>query len=164
MPRLVLIRHAKSGWDDPLLTDHQRPLAERGRGDAPRIGQWLAERNVLPEEVLCSDARRTQETWSLIAPYLGGVTPVLLPALYHAGPDIILDQLRKATGGTVVVVGHNPGIGEFAGLMLRKAPTHPDFERFPTSATLIADFPLDRWDKADYATASVEDFTVPRDL
>lgn len=164
MLRLVLIRHAKSGWDDPLLSDHQRPLAPRGQDAAPKVGQWLAQRGIVPDEVLCSDARRTQETWALVAPALGDVKPTLVPALYHAGPDIILNRLRKATGRTVVIVGHNPGIGEFAGLILQQAPRHPDFERFPTAATLIADCPFERWSEMEFGKASSVNFTVPRDL
>ncbi|WP_313796494.1 SixA phosphatase family protein [Falsirhodobacter algicola] len=164
MPRLVLIRHAKSGWDDPCLTDHQRPLAPRGQEAAPKIGAWLAAQGVMPDEVLCSDACRTRQSWDLIAPHLGDVVPALVPALYHAGPDVILRHLRGATGQCVVIVGHNPGIGEFAGMILRTLPDHAAFAAYPTAATLIADLPGDGWGAASYGSATPVAFTVPRDL
>jgi phosphohistidine phosphatase len=60
--RLILSRHAKSGWDDPDLSDHDRPLNARGRGDAPKVGAWLRAKGYLPDAALVSSARRTQET------------------------------------------------------------------------------------------------------
>lgn len=123
MKRLILTRHAKSSWDDPLTPDHDRPLNERGKAAAADLGQWLASRGYIPDEVLCSDALRTRKTWSGIAPALPG-TPVLelKPALYHAGPDVMLAVLRHATGNTVMMIGHNPGIAEFAARLVAQAP------------------------------------------
>ncbi len=164
MRRLVLIRHAKSAWEDPLLTDHQRPLALRGQEAAPKIGRWLADQGAVPDQILCSDAQRTRETWGLIAPLLDTPEPAYLPALYHAGPDVILRELRRATGQTVALVGHNPGMCEFAGLIVKYRPAHPQFDRYPTAATLIAEFSIDDWREATYATARPIAFTVPRDL
>ena len=70
MKRLILTRHAKSSWDDPLMSDHDRPLNERGKAAAADLGQWLASRGYVPDQVLCSDALRTRKTWSGIAPAL----------------------------------------------------------------------------------------------
>ena len=113
--RLILTRHAKSSWDDPNTPDHDRPLNERGKAAAADLGDWLASRGYVPQEVLCSDALRTRKTWSGIAPALPG-TPMLelKPALYHAGPDVMLAVLRHAREDTVMMIGHNPGIAEFA--------------------------------------------------
>lgn len=66
----ILIRHAKSDWDDPLLDDHDRPLNPRGHPSAPRIGKWLSAQGVIPDTVLCSSALRTRETWNGIATHL----------------------------------------------------------------------------------------------
>ena len=68
MKRLILTRHAKSSWEDPLTPDHDRPLNERGRAAAADLGQWLASRGYVPGQVLCSDALRTRKTWAGIAP------------------------------------------------------------------------------------------------
>ena len=163
--RLILTRHAKSSWDDPMTPDHDRPLNERGKAAASDLGGWLASRGYVPEVVLCSDALRTRKTWSGIAPALPG-TPVLdlKPALYHAGPDVMLAVLRNATAATVMMIGHNPGIAEFAHRLVTRAPLNPAFSHYPTGATLVADFPIDDWAEAVFATAAPLDFIVPREL
>ena len=70
MKLLTLLRHAKSDWGDPGLADFDRPLNERGRSDAPRMGKWMAVSGFVPDTVLCSTAVRTRETWALVAPAL----------------------------------------------------------------------------------------------
>ncbi len=163
--RLILTRHAKSSWDDPLTPDHDRPLNERGKAAAADLGEWLASRGYVPDEVLCSDALRTRKTWSGIAPALPG-TPILdlKPALYHAGPDVMLAVLRHAAGDTVMMIGHNPGIAEFAHRLVTRAPLNGDFQKYPTGATLVADFAIDSWSDAAFGQAAPLDFIVPREL
>ena len=163
--RLILTRHAKSSWDDPLTPDHDRPLNDRGKTAAADLGAWLASRGYVPDEVLCSDALRTRRTWSGIAPALPG-TPVLAlkPALYHAGPDVMLAVLRHASRDTVMMIGHNPGICEFAHRLVAHAPLNAEFQRYPTGATLVAALDIARWEDAAFGTAVTLDFTVPREL
>jgi phosphohistidine phosphatase len=165
MKRLILTRHAKSSWDDPLTLDHDRPLNDRGKAAAADLGQWLDSRGYVPDEVLCSDALRTRKTWSGIAPALPG-TPVLelKPALYHAGPDVMLAVLRHAVGETVMMIGHNPGIAEFAGRLVARAPVNPDFARYPTGATLVVDFLTDDWSQVGFGQGAVVDFVIPREI
>ena len=67
MKRLLLLRHAKSAWPDGV-EDHDRPLSDRGRRDAPRMGAYIAAAGLRPDFALVSSARRTQETWALVAP------------------------------------------------------------------------------------------------
>lgn len=163
--RLILTRHAKSSWDDPLLADHARPLNDRGIAASADLGGWLASRGYLPDQVLCSDSLRTRETWSRIAAALPGAPDAdLKPALYHAGPDVMLAVLRHAAGDCVMMVGHNPGIAEFAHRLVSRAPISPEFQRYPTGATLVADFPVDNWAEVAFGTAAVLDFIVPREL
>ncbi|MEY4696918.1 MAG: hypothetical protein RIT14_1346 [Pseudomonadota bacterium] len=165
MKRLILTRHAKSSWDDPLTPDHDRPLNERGKAAAADLGIWLASRGYVPDEVLCSDALRTRKTWSGIAPALPG-TPILhlKPALYHAGPDVMLAVLRHATADTVMVIGHNPGIAEFAHRLVAREPINPEFNRYPTGATLVCDFAVDAWDKVSFGQGITVDFVVPSEI
>lgn len=163
--RLILTRHAKSSWDDPAMADHDRPLNARGIAASAAIGQWLASRGDVPGQVLCSDARRTQETWAGIAPHLGGNPALVLkPALYHAGPDVMLAVLRGATQPVVMMLGHNPGIGEFAERLLARAPADPEFRRYPTGATLVATFEVASWDQVGFGSGAALDFVVPREL
>ncbi len=165
MKRLILTRHAKSSWDDPMTPDQDRPLNERGKAAAADLGQWLASRGYVPDKVLCSDAVRTRATFSGIAPALPG-TPVLelKPALYHAGPDVMLAVLQNAKADCVMIIGHNPGIAEFAERLVAHAPVSPDFARYPTGATLVADFLIDSWADLAWGTGVVDDFIVPREM
>ncbi|MBL4918761.1 SixA phosphatase family protein [Szabonella alba] len=163
--RLILTRHAKSSWDDPLTPDHDRPLNERGKTAAADLGAWLASRGHVPDQVLCSDALRTRKTWSGIAPALPG-TPILdlKPALYHAGPDVMLAVLRHANADCVMMIGHNPGIAEFAQRLLQVPPLNPQFPRYPTGATLVADFAISDWSEADWGGAALLEFVIPREI
>ncbi len=165
MKRLILTRHAKSSWDDPATPDHDRPLNERGRAAAAELGVWLASRGYVPGEVLCSDALRTRKTWSGLAPALPG-TPILnlKPALYHAGPDVMLAVLRHAGEDCVMMIGHNPGIAEFAGRLVARAPISAEFNRYPTGATLVCDFMVDDWAEVGFGMATTVDFIVPREV
>lgn len=164
MKRLILTRHAKSSWDDPMTPDHDRPLNERGKAAAAELGVWLASRGYVPDEVLCSDALRTRKTWSGLAPALPG-TPILhlKPSLYNAGPDVMLAVLRHATEDCVMIIGHNPGIAEFATRLVARPPLSPDFTRYPTGATLVADFAIDAWTDANFGQATTVDFIVPNE-
>ena len=165
MKRLILTRHAKSNWDDPTMSDHDRPLNDRGKAAAADLGAWLASRGYVPGEVLCSDAQRTLKTWAGIAPALPG-TPVLTlkPALYNAGPDVMLAVLRHATESTVMMIGHNPGIAEFAARIVAQAPPNPEFARYPTGATLVVSFESANWRDVDWHQGSVRDFIVPKEI
>lgn len=165
MKRLILTRHAKSSWDDPGMADHDRPLNERGKAAAADLGVWLASRGYVPGEVLCSDALRTRKTWSGIAPALPG-TPVLnlKPALYHAGPDVMLAVLRHAEADCVMMIGHNPGIAEFAARLVARPPQNAEFGRYPTGATLVVDFAAERWQDVGLGQGTVVDFIVPREV
>lgn len=165
MKRLILTRHAKSSWDDPTMSDHDRPLNPRGRAAAADLGGWLASRGDLPQEVLCSDALRTRQTWEGIAPALPDAPEATLkPALYHAGPDVMLAVLRHATAETVMMIGHNPGIAEFAARLVAQAPANAEFSRYPTGATLVVSFEIANWKDLDWHQGSVRDFIVPKEI
>jgi phosphohistidine phosphatase len=113
--RLVLLRHAKSAWPD--LPDHDRPLAGRGRGDAPVMGRWLRDSGCIPDLIWCSTAERATQTWRLAAAELGADPPVSYePRLYGATGGELADLIRKAPPRTttLLLVGHNPGIQDLA--------------------------------------------------
>ncbi len=162
---LILIRHAKSDWDDPLLSDHDRPLNARGHRSAPRIGAWLAKEGFCPEEVLISDAMRTQQTWAGIAPYLPDApAPSPSRGLYLASPDTMLAHLHRATGQTVAMVAHNPGIAAFADMLAATPPHHAGFRAYPTGATTVLGFNADTWADVQPNIGIVRAFATPRDL
>ena len=163
--RLILTRHAKSSWDDPLMSDHDRPLNERGKAAAADLGGWLASRGYVPGQVLVSDATRTKETWAGLAPALSVASAVdLKPALYHAGADVMLAVLRHAAAPVVMMIGHNPGIAEFAHRIVARAPASPDFQRYPTGATLVCDFAAESWAEVAWGQGALCDFIIPREI
>lgn len=162
---LILIRHAKSSWSDPTLDDFDRTLNQRGRTSAPAVANWLVAKGYLPDIVLVSGARRTVETWERMAPVMPETaTMESMPALYHAGSDIILGALKAQSSPTVALIAHNPGIADFAGQIVKTPPDHPDFQRYPTAATTVISFDEASWSQIGWGQGKVFDFTVPRDL
>lgn len=163
--RLILTRHAKSSWNNALLTDHDRVLNERGRLAASAIGDWLAAKGYVPDQVLCSSAERTQETWELIAAKIAHAPmPDILRMLYLASEDQMLGALHKAKGVTVMMVTHNPGTAYLAEGLAQTAPDIGAFSRYPTAATTVFDFDTDSWNKISWNSGKVIDFITPRDL
>ena len=160
--RLILIRHAKSSWDDAVSGDHARPLNQRGRHDAPVIGRWLAAKGYVPQVLLCSDAKRTRQTAALIMPALPEQPElILMPHLYHAAPQTIADAVAQHSETVIGVVGHNPGIGMLANRLVDSPPDHPRFADFPTCAVAVID--LTQGASLPQSGRCV-DFIVPRDL
>ncbi len=110
--RLIIMRHAKSDWSTDAATDHERPLNERGRKDAPRIARELVARGWEPTHILSSDARRTRETCELmLAEFVEQPKLHFLQSLYHAGLQDIDSAVAALPDAvqTAMVLGHNPG-------------------------------------------------------
>ncbi|MDF2602600.1 MAG: histidine phosphatase family protein [Methylobacterium brachiatum] len=168
MRRLILLRHAKS--DRPAgVADHERPLNDRGRRAAPAVGAHLAEAGIKPDLALVSTATRTQETWQAVAAALG--TPEMRShrEIYEAPAERILGVIRGApdTAQTVIVVGHNPGLGDLAtalaGAGPRKERTRLATE-FPTAAYAVIDFDTADWSAIGPGQGRLERFVRPRDI
>ncbi len=161
--RLILMRHAKSSWDDPALPDRDRPLNTRGIRSARALGKWLAQKGYLPDIVLCSPATRTRETLKGLKL---GVVPVKYPdALYHASTGVILDTLQQnGAGKCVLLLTHNPGCADFADRIVTAPLKNDAFFDYPTGATLVVDLPVEHWQDAAFHSGEVVDFVVPREL
>jgi phosphohistidine phosphatase len=109
--RLILLRHAKSDWHGSG-TDHDRPLTPRGKRDALRVAHRLARMGWIPDRVVCSDAARTMETWTRMAPAFGRpIDAVVTRRLYDAGVGALASVLAEVATDvdTVLAIGHNPG-------------------------------------------------------
>jgi phosphohistidine phosphatase len=163
--RLIVLRHAKSAWPD--VDDFDRPLAPRGRRDAPAAGRWLRDAACLPDRVLCSPARRTRETWDLVAEELDAEPPASYDErVYGASMSTLLGVVHETPEPvrTLLLIGHNPGLqeltlalaGEAAGDALDRAE-----EKFPTSAIAVLTFE-GSWPELAQGSALLADFTVPR--
>lgn len=162
--RLILMRHAKSSWDNLEHSDHERVLNARGVESARAIGTWLATKGYIPEQVLSSDSARTRETWDRIAPMFGDVPVHWMADLYHASAATMLRALRGATGETVLMIGHNPGIADFADRLVITPPDHRRFCDYPTAATTVMDFEIDKWRDVDMGMARPIDFVIPHEI
>ena len=166
--RLILLRHAKSDWPD--VPDQQRPLAKRGRRDAPVVGRWLRSRGYLPDTVICSVARRTRQTWKLVAPELGGAPSVTFEPRAYAASALALLYLVRELPGTcraALLIGHNPGIEELAAHLAEPPdaadPPPPPGLRFPTAAVAVLEFGGD-WADLAPGHARLLDFATPADM
>ena len=142
MKTLLIMRHAKSSWDDEDLADFDRPLNKRGQKDAPRMGQLLIERQLEPDRILSSPALRARTTAQIVAgqiQFAGEVT--LCRDFYHGEPRDYLDAVAEteASAERVMVVGHNPGLEE---LVARLTGAN---EFFPTAAIAVVELAIANW-------------------
>ena len=158
---LTLMRHAKSSWDNPALSDFERPLNARGKRSAKILGDWLRETHNVPDEVYCSTALRTQETLEGLAIQ---AEVVVSDSLYHADAKRLKRVLGTSHSRHLLVVGHNPGIQEFAASLVTDPPRHPRFVDYPTGATLVLEFDIESWSEIEQSLGKVQAFVTPRDL
>lgn len=161
MKTLFILRHAKSSWKDPELADHDRPLNKRGKRDVPEMGVRLKARGVLPDLVLCSDARRALDTGIPIAEKLG-VPPFAIQReadFYHATDEAILKRIKSLDDRLqkVMVVGHNPGLTDLANRFL------PQFlPNLPTAGVVELVFEIDAWRDIDTLRLVRHDVDFPK--
>jgi phosphohistidine phosphatase len=165
--RLVLLRHAKSDWPD--VADHDRPLAKRGRRDAPVVGRWLGESGYVPDAVVCSTAMRARQTWFLASAGLFLAVPAAAPMVRHE-PRVyeatvlgLLMLVREfpPEWRTALLVGHNPGLAELAFGLIDPPPDAP--AAFPTAAIAVLALP-GLWSDAGPGEAKLSAFAVPADM
>jgi phosphohistidine phosphatase len=144
---LLILRHAKSSWDDPALDDHERPLNARGERDAPQMGQLAREQGLVADLIISSDALRARLTAEAMAEATGYRDEILLdPRLYHASAAEMLAALGDVVEhdvATVMIVGHNPGLEELL------AQLTGERENLPTTALAQIDLPIERWSDLD---------------
>lgn len=170
MKTLHLLRHAKSSWDHDGLDDHARPLTPRGRRNARAMGDFLARAGVELDRVRCSTARRAVETWEGVASGFGGnVEKILDESLYLADPASLLDLVQRedASVSSLLLVGHNPGLGELAvalcGHGSRDALKRMG-SKFPTGAWAGIRFDCEAWRDVRPQAGILLGFQVPREL
>ncbi|MBP7000098.1 histidine phosphatase family protein [Amaricoccus sp.] len=165
MLTLILMRHAKSSWADRGQADVDRPLNARGRRASAAVGDWLASKGLIPAAALVSAAARTRETWERLGPGFADVPARFLPELYHAGPETLLRVLRAAPQASpLLLLGHQPGIGEAALRLLAALPDDPDYARYPTAATAVIAFEAPAWSAVAWGSGRLADFVTPAAL
>jgi phosphohistidine phosphatase len=170
MRTIYLLRHAKSSWRDETLADVDRPLSKRGRQAAKAMRDHLAEQRILPAQILCSPARRTRDTLTLVQEAFPAAVPVRFErGIYLADPQTLLRRLRRLSESltSVMVVGHNPGL-ELLALMLSQGRDN-DHRRdlavkFPTCALAVLGSDADQWTEVRPGACDLTDFVIARDL
>lgn len=169
--RLILVRHAKSAWPD--VPDRDRPLAKRGRRQAPLAGAWLRSAGCRPDLVLCSPARRTRDTWELMAAELEEAGKVSYEErVYGASAAALLELVREVSTSvtTLLLVGHSPGLPDLAAELAGDSPGASRGDalerlraKFPTAAVAVLEVPGE-WQDLAPGGARLAGFVVPRDL
>jgi phosphohistidine phosphatase len=160
--QLIVLRHAKSDWPEGV-PDHDRPLAKRGRRDAPAAGKWLRAGGYVPDLVICSTARRTRQTWELAARELGGTPRVTFePRAYGASAMTLLYLARELPPScrTALIIAHNPGVSELATSL---AGTSRGRLSFPTAGVAVLEHDGD-WADLAPDEARLAAFVIPADM
>jgi phosphohistidine phosphatase len=175
----VLLRHAKSAWPD--VPDHDRPLARRGRRDAPVMGSWLTGAGYIPDRVLCSTALRARQTWQLAQPVLGAaLAAVFDDRVYEASQAQLLDLIRRTPVATrtLLIVGHDPAVPDLARTLAAadaEAGAGPVNDaapavmldrmraKFPTAAIAVFEY-SGGWEQLAPERARLACFVTPREL
>lgn len=161
MKALYLIRHAKSSWEDDRLTDFERPLNERGKKDAPRMAKRMKEREIHPDLMITSPAKRANRTCREFAKILNFPKSSIQEEekLYHANPETILNLVRnlKDKHDVVLLFGHNPGLTEFAEWI-----TGETLLNIPTCGMVGIKLKIKNWKDVDPKNSKMMFFDFPK--
>ncbi len=163
MKTLYLVRHAKSSWDNPELADFDRPLNDRGKRDAPRMGKKLREREIHPNLIISSPAKRAMSTGKRIAEALGFPQKNIKTdqGLYHANAEELLSIVQKLpdTCERIVLIGHNPGLTDFANDLTRDQAV---ITNVPTCGVVAYEFDVNSWQQVDFGKGRFLFFDYPK--
>lgn len=170
MKTLLLLRHGKSAWGQPRLGDFDRPLNPRGRQAAPLMAEFILERGLAPDLVLCSTAQRARETWDLMAPILDGERPVRFDdALYLAAPQAMFEILRQVDEHIecVMLIGHNPGLQKLAVGLAGDGDARARMAmaaKYPTAALAVIGLDIPEWSDLRPGAGRLLRFVRPKEL
>lgn len=171
MKSLIFLRHAKSSWSSPELSDHERPLNGRGRAAAATMGRYIVEHDLLPDLILCSTARRARETLERAATQWTYIPAAHIErALYDfSGGRGYLDLIRQTDAGigSLMVIGHNPTIEILVSDLMGKAS--PELAeklafKYPTAALAVLEFDTDTWTDIAPGGGKLTAFALPREV
>ncbi len=161
MKKLFLIRHAKSSWEDHILSDHDRPLSDRGRKDAPIVADILKSKNVLPDLILSSTARRALKTAKILSTILNYPIENIVTdsTIYEATTQNLLDVICKIDEAhkTVFLFGHNPAITVLANLLGDKF-----IDNMPTCAVAELELTVNSWKNIEADCGKLISFEYPK--
>jgi phosphohistidine phosphatase len=168
--RIIVLRHAKADWPNQVA-DHERPLADRGRHQAPEAGRWLADSGINPDYVLCSSALRARETWKLAVHELAKRPrrTVYEDRVYEAAPGEIIAVLQETPDefADLILVGHNPGVLGLTQILAgdegdRDALNRLRLTSFPAAAIAVLSF-VGPWKAVEPGVAKLDSYHTPQE-
>ena len=156
---LLLIRHAKSSWENLNLSDFDRPLNKRGKHNAPLMGKRINGYEMQIDTIISSPARRAKETAKIIAKEVGFFEKNINYeiGLYHASLDIFIKVLSDQKKENLMMVGHNPGIQEFSYWLCSEPRIN-----FPTCGAILISFNLQEWSELNKYCGTIRSFEYPK--
>ncbi len=162
MKTVLILRHAKSSWNHPELSDYDRPLNSRGKRDAPRMGKHLRQEGLIPDRILTSSAKRARKTANKVAKSCGYTGKVKkLEAFYDTVPGVFFKTLQALSDKyqRVMVVGHNPTMEQLVNHLTG------EIEQMPTAALAQIELPIQQWDALDlYTKGTLVNLWTPKTL
>jgi phosphohistidine phosphatase len=167
--RLMLLRHAKSDWNQGVA-DHERPLNARGRKAAPKVGATMAGHALVPDLIVASTATRVRETLDLVRAAFEAAPKVTYDKrIYEAEPDALIQVIHETPRdvNSLLLVGHNPGLAELAALLVASGKAEARLRmaaKFPTAALAVLDFKGHDWSKLAPRSGKLDRFIVPKGL
>ncbi len=168
MKTLTLLRHAKSGWDDPVARDFDRPLNPKGQRAAQAMGRHLRAQGLEFDRVIASPAARVVETLEQVAiGYGSDLAPAWDQRIYLASAATLLDLVHELpdAAATALLVGHNPGLEELVLGLVPGGGLRGDVEtKFPTASLAEMRFDVEHWSDIQPGKGELVRFTRPRDL
>jgi phosphohistidine phosphatase len=170
MRRLLLFRHAKAERSEPGMEDRVRRLVERGQKDAATVGAYMASHALVPDNVMTSPSKRTQETWKFAVPaFKPAPAATSVERLYNATTQDILGVIKGAPAAAhnLLILGHNPGLHAVALLLVASGDIETRErlrEKMPTCGLAIIDFAFDDWGKLHPQSGRLERFVTPKSL
>jgi phosphohistidine phosphatase len=162
MKTVILVRHAKSSWKDSSLKDFDRPLNKRGKRDALFMGKKLKDRQLMPDLILSSPAKRAKKTATSIAEEIGYPKKKIRydDKMYHSGEQALLEIVRNQDDGhgTIMLFGHNPELGDLAEMLLKRDPVYT----IPTTGVYCIRFAVPSWKNVQEGKGETVFFDYPK--
>ncbi len=161
MKKLVIVRHSKSSWSDPYLSDFDRPLNKRGNRDGGLMAEFLSKRINNVDKLLSSSSKRTRLTSEFFKNKINIKVENYTDKLYHASYDDIIGLLNQVKDDvrSLILIGHNPGLTHLVNFF-----TEVNLYNLPTTGIVVINFMIDKWKNIKDSKGNIEIIKFPKEL